>query len=262
MKKYLVIGKPVDHSLSPQLHNYWIKINKINAIYDKKDIDDAELKDLIIDIKDRKINGVNVTVPYKKKIISYLDELSEEAKITESVNTIFMEEDKLIGHNTDIKGFELSIRDANFDIKKKTILILGAGGVVPSIVYALNKMQASQIIVSNRTKEKALYLKNLFKKISIVNWGEIPNFDMIINATSVGLKENEDLKLDLSKVKNKYFYDVIYNPSETNFLKSGKKFGNKTVNGKMMFIYQAYLAFRIWHKVDPKINNEVIKIAR
>ena len=260
MKKYLVIGKPVDHSLSPQLHNYWIKINKINAIYDKKDIDDAELKDLIIDIKDRKINGVNVTVPYKKKIISYLDELSEEAKITESVNTIFMEEDKLIGHNTDIKGFELSVRDTNFDIKKKTILILGAGGVVPSIVYALNKMQASQIIVSNRTKEKALYLKNLFKKISIVNWGEIPNFDMIINATSVGLKENEDLKLDFSKVENKFFYDVIYNPSETNFLKSGKKFGNKTVNGKMMFIYQAYLAFRIWHKVDPKINNEVIKI--
>ena len=260
MKKYLVIGKPVDHSLSPQLHNYWIKINKINAIYDKKDIDDAELKDLIIDIKDRKINGVNVTVPYKKKIISYLDELSEEAKITESVNTIFMKEDKLIGHNTDIKGFELSVRDTNFDIKKKTILILGAGGVVPSIVYALNKMQASQIIVSNRTKEKALYLKNLFKKISIVNWGEIPNFDMIINATSVGLKENEDLKLDFSKVENKFFYDVIYNPSETNILKSGKKFGNKTINGKVMFIYQAHLAFKIWHKVEPKINDEVINI--
>ena len=260
MKKYLVIGRPVDHSLSPQLHNYWIKVNKINAIYDKKDLDDSELKDLITSIKNKKIDGVNITVPYKKKIIPHLDELSEEAKKTESVNTIFMKDDKLIGHNTDIEGFELSIRDANFDIKKKTILILGAGGVVPSIVYALNKMQASQIIVSNRTKEKALYLKNLFKKISIVNWGEIPNFDMIINATSVGLKENEDLKLDFSKVENKFFYDVIYNPSETNFLKSGKKFGNKTVNGKMMFIYQAYLAFRIWHKVDPKINNEVIKI--
>ena len=260
MKKYLVIGRPVDHSLSPQLHNYWIKVNKINAIYDKKDLDDSELKDLITSIKDKKIDGVNITVPYKKKIIPHLDELSEEAKKTESVNTVFMKDDKLIGHNTDIEGFELSIRDTNFDVKKKTIFILGAGGVVPSIIYALNKMQVSQIIVSNRTKEKALYLKNLFQKITIVNWGEIPNFDMIINATSVGLKENEDLKLDLSKVKNKYFYDVIYNPSETNFLKSGKKFGNKTVNGKMMFIYQAYLAFRIWHKVDPKINNEVIKI--
>ncbi len=260
MKKYLVIGKPVDHSLSPQLHNYWIKINKINAIYDKKDLDDTELKDLITDIKDKKINGVNVTVPYKKKIISYLDELSEEAKITESVNTISMREDKLIGHNTDIKGFELSVKDTNFDIKKKTILILGAGGVVPSIIYALNKMEASQIIVSNRTKEKALYLKNLFKNITIVNWGEIPNFDMIINATSVGLKKYEDLKLDLSKTKNKFFYDVIYNPSETNFLKLGKKFGNKTINGKMMFIYQAHLSFKIWHKVEPKINDEVIKI--
>ena len=260
MKKYLVIGRPVDHSLSPQLHNYWIKVNKINAIYDKKDLDDSELKDLITSIKDKKIDGVNITVPYKKKIIPHLDELSEEAKKTESVNTIFMKDDKLIGHNTDIEGFELSIRDANFDIKKKTILILGAGGVVPSIIYALNKMQVFKVIVSNRTKEKALYLKNLFQKTTIVNWGEIPNFDMIINATSVGLKDNEDLKLDFSKVKNKFFYDVIYNPSETNFLKSGKKFGNRTVNGKMMFIYQAHLAFKIWHKVAPKINNEVIKI--
>ena len=260
MKKYLVIGRPVDHSLSPQLHNYWIKVNKINAIYDKKDLDDSELKDLITSIKDKKIDGVNITVPYKKKIIPHLDELSEEAKKTESVNTIFMKDDKLIGHNTDIEGFELSIRDANFDIKKKTILILGAGGVVPSIIYALNKMQVFKVIVSNRTKEKALYLKNLFQKTTIVNWGEIPNFDMIINATSVGLKDNEDLKLDLSKVKNKFFYDVIYNPSETNFLKSGKKFGNRTVNGKMMFIYQAHLAFKIWHNVEPKINDEVIKI--
>ena len=197
MKKYLVIGRPVDHSLSPQLHNYWIKVNKINAIYDKRDLDDNELKDLINSVKDKEIDGINITVPYKKKIIPYLDELSEEAKKTESVNTVFMKDDKLIGHNTDIEGFELSIRDTNFDVKKKTIFILGAGGVVPSIIYALNKMQVSQIIVSNRTKEKALYLKNLFQKITIVNWGEIPNFDMIINATSVGLKENEDLKLDL-----------------------------------------------------------------
>ena len=119
MKKYLVIGRPVDHSLSPQLHNYWIKVNKINAIYDKKDLDDSELKDLITSIKNKKIDGVNITVPYKKKIIPHLDELSEEAKKTESVNTIFMKDDKLIGHNTDIEGFELSIRDANFDIKKK-----------------------------------------------------------------------------------------------------------------------------------------------
>ena len=219
MKKYLVIGRPVDHSLSPQLHNYWIKVNKINAIYDKRDLDDNELKDLINSVKDKEIDGINITVPYKKKIIPYLDELSEEAKKTESVNTVFMKDDKLIGHNTDIEGFELSIRDTNFDVKKKTIFILGAGGVVPSIIYALNKMQVSQIIVSNRTKEKALYLKNLFQKITIVNWGEIPNFDMIINATSVGLKENEDLKLDKKNFKNKFFYDVIYNPSETNFLK-------------------------------------------
>ena len=139
MKKYLVIGRPVDHSLSPQLHNYWIKVNKINAIYDKRDLDDNELKDLINSVKDKEIDGINITVPYKKKIIPYLDELSEEAKKTESVNTVFMKDDKLIGHNTDIEGFELSIRDTNFDVKKKTIFILGAGGVVTTIIYYLNK---------------------------------------------------------------------------------------------------------------------------
>ncbi len=260
MKKYLVIGNPIKHSLSPQLHNYWIKINNINADYEKKKIDLHEIKDLIQDIKNNKINGINVTVPFKKKIISYLDKLSPEAQTTQSVNTVFMENNEIIGHNTDIEGFELGIKHTEFEINNKKIFILGAGGVVPSLIHALNKMTASKIIISNRTKDKAEDLKKLFKNITLVDWGEVPNFDMIINATSIGLKEEEKINLDLSKVKNKFFYDVIYNPSETNFLKSAKELGNKTANGKMMFIYQALSSFKIWHKIEPKINNEVVKL--
>lgn len=260
MKKYLVIGNPIEHSLSPKLHNYWIKKNKINAIYEKKKINDDEIKKIICDVKDEKISGINVTVPFKKKVIPHLDVLTNQAKKTQSVNTIYLKGNETVGHNTDIEGFEESIRYAKFDVKDKNIMILGAGGVVSSIIFALINMGALSITISNRTKEKVENLKKIFENIQIVNWGNIPNVDMIINATSVGLNVEDRINLDFSKIKNKFFYDVIYNPSETNFLNTGKKLNNKTLNGKMMFIYQAFHAFKIWHNLPPKIDNEIIKL--
>ena len=261
MKKYLVIGNPIDHSLSPQIHNYWIKKNNISGIYDKQKLNSSNLNELIIKIKDKEINGLNVTVPFKNEIISYLDTLSNEAKTTQSVNTIYLENDKVVGHNTDIDGFELAIKDKDYEVKGKRIFILGAGGVVPSIIFALNKMKASEIVISNRTKQKAENLKDLFKNLSIVDWGKIPYFDMIINATSLGLNNKDDFNLDFTKIeKGKFFYDVIYNPKETNFLKKAKLMGNQTENGKKMFIYQAASAFKIWHNIYPKIDEEVNKL--
>ena len=261
MNKYLVIGNPVEHSLSPKLHNFWIKNNNLDAIYEKKKLNENELADLILEIKKKNIHGINVTVPFKKAVIPYLDKLTFDSESTQSVNTIHLEDDKLVGHNTDIEGFERSIQDLKLDLINKKALVLGAGGVVPSIIFALNKMKVSEVIISNRTKSKAESLKDLFKNIKIVEWGEIPEFDMIINATSVGLKNDDKINLDISKVgKNKFFYDVIYKPSETNFLKTGKKLGNRTENGKMMFIYQAQGAFKMWHGIQPEINPELIKI--
>ena len=261
MKKYLVIGNPIEHSLSPKLHNYWLKENNIDAIYDKKRIDENELNSIISEIKQEKINGINVTVPYKKAIIPFLDQLSPEAKHTQSVNTIYLQNGIAIGHNTDIAGFELAIKYAKYDISNKKVFILGAGGVAPSIIYSLKKMKASKITLSNRTKEKAESLKNLFKDIEIVDWGEVINFDMIINATSIGLKNEDGLNFDYSaNGPNKFFYDVIYNPRETIFLKRAKLFGNRAENGKMMFIYQAHQAFTIWNKIMPGIDGKVIKL--
>ena len=261
MKKYLVIGNPIEHSLSPKLHNHWLKENNIEAIYDKKKLNENELKSIISEVKDEKINGINVTVPFKKAVIPFLDELSPEAKDTQSVNTIYLQNGNVIGHNTDIAGFELAIKYAKFDLNNKKIFILGAGGVSPSIIYALRKMKVSKISLTNRTKEKAESLKNLFKDIEIVEWGERVDFDMIINATSIGLKNEDGLNFDYSaNGPDKYFYDVIYNPKETLFLKRAKLFGNKTENGKMMFIYQAHQSFTIWNKVMPKIDDEVIKL--
>tara|TARA_B100001245_G_scaffold128036_1_gene94486 strand:+ start:403 stop:1197 length:795 start_codon:yes stop_codon:yes gene_type:complete len=260
-KKYFVIGNPIDHSLSPKLHNFWIKKNNIDAIYEKKKLDENDLKNFISEIKEEKINGINVTIPFKKSTIPFLDELSAEANETQSVNTIYLNNGKTIGHNTDIAGFELAIKYSKYNISNKKIFILGAGGVVPSIIFSLNKMKASKIIVSNRTKEKAEDLKDLFKDLDIVDWGDMPNFDMIINATSIGLKKEDEIKLEYSNIgSNKFFYDVIYNPRETNFLKKAKGSGNKTENGKMMFVYQAHQAFTIWHKLMPEIDDEVIKL--
>ena len=212
-------------------------------------------------LKNNEICGINVTVPFKKKIIPFLDELSLEAENTQSVNTIYLENNKIKGHNTDIDGFELSLKNIKFDVNGKKIFILGAGGVVPSIIFSLKKMKALKIFISNRTKTKAESLKDIFNDLSIVNWGEVPNFDLVINATSLGLNEKDEINLDFSKIENgKLFYDVIYNPKETNFLKAGKQLGNQTENGKKMFIYQAAEAFKIWHKIEPEINEEINKL--
>ena len=155
MKKYLVIGNPIEHSLSPKLHNHWFEKNNINAIYNKKQINEIDIKDIISELRNEKINGINVTVPFKQSIIPFVDELSVEANNAQSVNTIYKENNKVFGHNTDISGFELAIRGKSYDIKGKKIFILGAGGVVPSIILALKKMGANKIILSNRTKKKS-----------------------------------------------------------------------------------------------------------
>ena len=223
MKKFLVIGNPIDHSLSPKLQNWWLKENNINAIYDKIKLEDYEIKNFIQDIKDQKITGCNVTVPFKKTVIPFLDKLSPEAEQTQSVNTITFDNGDLVGHNTDIAGFDTAIKKLNFNVKGKTILILGAGGVVPSIIFALKNMRVQEIIISNRTREKAENLKVLFDNLKIIEWGDLTDFHMIINATSLGLN-NERINLDFSSLgHDKLFYDVIYNPHETHFLKMGKQ---------------------------------------
>ena len=158
-----------------------------------KKLKENEIENLILEVKKKKLNGINVTVPFKKAVIPYLDQLTLEAESTQSVNTIYLDNNQVVGHNTDISGFELGIKDSKFEATGKKILILGAGGVVPSIIFALNKMKVSKITISNRTKDRAESLKIFFKNIKIADWGEIPEFDMIINATSVGLNKDDQI---------------------------------------------------------------------
>ena len=269
MKKYLVIGNPINHSLSPKLHNYWIKENNINATYDKKQLNENDIEEIIKELKNEKIHGINVTVPFKKSVIPFLDQLSPLAKEVQSVNTIFKKDNKVIGENTDVGGFKQSLEYINYTVKNKKVFILGAGGVVPSILKALEKLGVAKVYISNRTKEKAKNLESHYKTslgLETLDWCQSPDFDIIINATSLGLKNNDKIELDYNKHKSKLFggkklfYDVIYNPEKTNFLLKGEELGNETTNGKMMFICQAQLAFKIWHNILPKIDNETIKL--
>jgi shikimate dehydrogenase len=263
MKKYLVIGNPIEHSFSPKIHNYWFNKNNIKAVYNKRQIYESDIKEIISTVRNGKINGINVTVPFKQLVIPFIDELSLEAKKTNSVNTIYKKKNKVVGHNTDIIGFELAIKRIGYNIKNKKVFILGAGGVVPSIIVALRNIGVAKIILANRTKKKAEEIKKGFPNIKVLNWGSVPDFNMIINATSVGLKKNDEIKLNLKdRGVNKFFYDVIYNPVETKFLKKAKESGNKVENGKMMFVYQAAAAFKIWHGVEPVINNETLDLLK
>jgi len=203
MKKYLVIGNPVEHSLSPQLHNYWIKKNNIDAVYDKRQFNESDIKGIIAEVKNGKINGLNVTVPFKKSVIPFLEKLSPEANETQSVNTIYKENkngvDVVIGDNTDVGGFEQSLEYINYNVKNKKVFILGAGGVVSSILKAMEKLEAAKVYISNRTKEKAKDLESYYKislGLETLDWGQSPDFDIIINATSLGLKNNDKIELD------------------------------------------------------------------
>jgi len=273
MKKYLVIGNPIEHSLSPKLHNHWIKKNNIDAIYDKRQLNEKDIQEIITEVKNGKIDGINVTVPFKKSVISFLDQLTPLANETRSVNTIYKKNENgvniVVGDNTDVGGFKQSLEYINYKMKNKKIFILGAGGVAPSILKVLEKLGTAKVYISNRTKEKAKDLENHYKislGLETLDWGQSPDFDVIINATSLGLKNNDKIELDYNKHKPKFFgkkklfYDVIYSPDKTNFLLKGEELGNETTNGKMMFICQAQLAFKIWHNILPKIDNETIKL--
>ena len=275
MKKYLVIGNPIEHSLSPLIHNYWIKkYGLIDSVYEKKKVEKKDLKDIVDQVRSGQIKGLNITVPFKKEIIDLLDCVHGDALLTQSVNTLCKVNKEVHGYNTDTEGFKESLQDGSIDYENKNIFILGAGGVTSSILKAFVGT-AKKIYVTNRTKKKAEELKKLGdisiaalqrekETIEVIDWGKKPKVcDIVINTTSVGLKKDENLDLEFEDYENNkdvLFYDLIYNPRETNFLKNAKLRDNRTMNGKMMFLWQAKIAFKIWTNISPEIDDETIRL--
>ena len=267
IKKFGIIGNPIKHSLSPVLHNYWFKKYNINANYSIMDVrDENELPEIIKQIRSGEISGINITLPYKQKIVSHVDTIVNDAEITSSVNTIYLDSQEIIvGENTDVFGLQAAYLKEIDNAPKKKTLIIGAGGVSPSVILSLQKSGVQEISITNRTREKCIFLKKRFNNLKIIEWEklqeEIKNFDIIINATSLGLKGNKDFNFNFDQTKKNLIYiDTIYNPLETKTLKFLKKMNIKVFNGLDMFIYQGQKAFYLWNKINPEIDEKLIEL--
>ena len=266
-KQYGIIGKPLSHSLSPVLHNYWFKKNNLKFNYSLIEIEKHQIEEVINKIRTKELYGINVTVPYKQEVIPHLDLIINDSKETSSVNTIYLNnENKVVGENTDVYGFEQSFINKldSANIMEKSFLILGSGGVTPSLIYALNKKKIKKIFISNRTTQKAKDIKNKFSFVEIIPWERInkksEEVDVIINATSLGMKNGSEFERLIDKFKpDLVYYDVIYNPLETNMLKNFKDKKIITFNGLEMFLFQGQKSFSLWNKIVPKVDEELKK---
>ena len=265
-KSFGIIGKPIKHSLSPLLHNYWFKKYNIDANYSIFDVEEKDLPNLIEKIKNKRINGINITLPYKQKIIPYLDKMVNDAEATSSVNTVYLDDNKtVIGENTDVFGLQAAyLKEVDNALSKKA-LIIGAGGVSPSVILSLQKSGVKNISIINRTLEKCIFLKKKFNFLNVLDWKnikqEIKNYDIIVNATSLGLKDGQDFDFNFESIKENLIYiDTIYNPLETKTLKYLKEKDIKVFNGLDMFIYQGQKSFYLWNKINPEIDQNLIEL--
>ena len=267
MKKLFgIIGNPIKHSLSPVLHKYWFNKYSLDADYSIIDVTNNNLTKIIEKIKDRSFTGINVTLPYKQKIINHIDKVVNDAEQTGSVNTVLIDGNKsVIGENTDVFGLQAAYLKEIDNNSSQKALVIGAGGVSPSVILSLQKSGIRNISLTNRTNDKCIFLKKRFSTINILPWknlqSEIKNFDIIVNATSLGLKNGDDFGFIFSNTKNEMIYiDTIYNPLETKTLKYLKEEGRKVFSGLDMFVYQGQKSFYLWNKINPEIDEELIEL--
>lgn len=243
MKSFGIIGHPVAHSLSPKIFNTAFSALKIDATYEAFDILPEQLGAFIQEEKNlNKFSGLSVTVPHKEKIIEYLDEVSADARKIGAVNTIIKVGNKLRGENTDWIGVQMALGGIK-NIKDKSFLLIGAGGVARAVVFALKEMGVNKITVWNRSKERGLKLAKDFE----VNFSDsIPDkSDVIINCTSIGLEKGERVPISDPILKNsKVVFDVVY--GETDLIQRAKSLGVKTIDGEEMLLGQAFEQFRLF----------------
>lgn len=259
MEEYGLIGYPLGHSLSSVIHNELFKISSHNASYKLIEIPLNELNSHIADLK--RLNGFNVTIPYKTDIIQQLDALSEKAELFGAVNTVKCS-DKCVGYNTDCTGFTSAAAGAGMELGKK-VLLLGAGGVARMIACEA-VISGAELTVAVRNKQKALTLikeiaDKLKKEVNLCSFEEISGeYDLLVNGTPVGMFPNtETCPVNENVIKNcKSVFDTIYNPSKTKLLQIAEKNGLKVSNGLSMLVRQAAAAHEIWY--GAKFSNEEI----
>ncbi len=261
-----VIGNPIEHTLSPIMQNAAFEALELDYVFLAFKVKTAEVEKAINGVRALNIHGLNVTMPHKNAVIKYLDETDPTAKTIASINTILNKDGKLFGFNTDGVGALNALEQNGVKPRGKKVLLLGAGGAAKAIAYTLSQ-EADKLVILNRTSEQAECLANLLsqkfnKKIKggslspVSLKDNLADADVLINATSVGMKPNVDqtlvepewLKPDLAVM------DIVYNPIETKLTKDSKAAGAKVVSGVEMLIYQGAASFEIWTACNAPVE--------
>lgn len=271
-----VVGWPVSHSLSPKLHGFWLKQSGIAGEYKAYGVEPQALPNFIQQMYDDKnFRGVNLTIPHKEAVMPLLDEIDDRAKTMGAVNTVIKKNGKLIGTNTDAYGFYENIK-SRLTGKRKAV-VLGAGGAARAVVFSLQLEGIEDIVIANRSSERVKKLienLELFRrelksgqirgKLHSINWEDrgaaLKEADLLVNTTSLGMKDNPPLDIDLSLLLDTALVtDIVYNPLETELLKQAKMRGNPTVDGLGMLLHQAAPAFQMFYdtKTLPHVTDEL-----
>ncbi|MCG8336118.1 MAG: shikimate dehydrogenase [Proteobacteria bacterium] len=256
---YGIIGNPVSHSFSPDMHTRAFKELKINSVYLPFPVQKLDLPNLLTAFQLINLQGFNVTVPYKEEIIHYLPEVSEEAEFIGAVNTVIKTKDSWKGYCTDGSGFIRALKNRQIELKNSKVLLLGAGGAAKAIAFSLLKTSIAKLDIQNRTKEKADELRSNLSKVNhsidiSVNSSELTNYDLLINTTSVGMKDNGIPLPEEQIAKCKQVVDIIYNPPLTPLLHIAKSLEIPYHNGIDMLLYQGVEAFELWTQRPAPVN--------
>ncbi len=261
-KSFAVIGDPIDHSLSPNIHSAAFRELDLDSSYIGYRIPKGELEGGIQGLKKIKIDGFNITIPHKIDMMKYLDVMDESCSLIGAVNTVSNKDGILKGYNTDMDGFLEPFKKKELNIKETKVLLIGAGGAARAIVAGFAKEKAKSITIANRTLERATSLSEFAKTIGLdanaVKMEDVKdtakNYDIIVNATSVGLK-NEPSVISLDGINEKTIvYDIVYAPMNTDFIKKGKAEKAIIIYGYEMLLGQAIRAFEIWHGIEAPYN--------
>lgn len=263
-----ILGNPVKHSKSPYMHNNSFEKLDLDFVYMAFEIEEGNVEKGVEAMRTLNAKGFNITMPYKEEVMEFLDEIDREAEIIGSVNTVLNDGGKLIGYNTDGKGFVKSLQEKGVNFKDEKIVIIGAGGAARAIAVQLALDSAKEIVIANRTIENAKTISDIINKNvpkvksrSIVLdekklKEELKDAKILINTTSIGMNKTIDKSVieDSDILHNDLFVaDIIYDPPKTKLLSQSENIGCKTMNGLDMLVYQGAIAFKIWTDIDmPK----------
>ncbi len=273
-----LIGYPLGHSISPLIHNYSLKKMNLNYVYLAFELKPDIFYKGIEGLKALNIKGFNITIPYKKKILSHLDQVDQIADNIGAVNTVVNNDGKLKGYNTDAYGFKKMLeKDGDFSIQGKKALIVGAGGASRSAGTVLCESGIKELYILNRTRDKAENLAQIWKEkypdvfikseeLNIDFYKPLmKKIDLLIDTTPVGMEPEVDVKPVIDRDcfhSSMLVVDLVYNPPQTTILKAAKKSGARTLNGMPMLLYQAAEAFKLWLGKEPNIEEWYQIIAR